>query len=246
MLVSRKRRFGGAGESASREFKRLRRKHIREDWFFWLIALTSVVGSAFYSFYVGRTASRILAATSGFSLGVLLVMYMLGGHISAFRWWQGVIGERDTAKEIEKLSADWHCEHDLQYDHGNYDHVLVGPPGIFLLDSKLLHGTSAAGSDGLRAGRLVYGGAAFRGGARRVNSALAGRLGFGAPWVQPVVVVWGDFPQERHEEQNVVYVRGEQLVGWLTGLPERINAPQRAACVTALREVREVLQGSTN
>jgi hypothetical protein len=246
MLVSRKRRFGGAGESASREFKRLRRKHIREDWFFWLIALTSVVGSAFYSFYVGRTASRILAATSGFSLGVLLVMYMLGGHISAFR----LVARRN--RRARHRQRDRETERRLalrtrpQYDHGNYDHVLVGPPGIFLLDSKLLHGTSAAGSDGLRAGRLVYGGAGFRGGARRVNSALAGRLGFGAPWVQPVVVVWGDFPQERHEEQNVVYVRGEQLVGWLTGLPERINAPQRAACVTALREVREVLQGSTN
>ena len=247
MLGSRKRRFGGAGDSAAREFKRLRRKHIREDWFFWLVALTYLVGSAIYSFYVGRTASRILAATSGFSLGVLLVMYMLGGHISAFRWWQGAIGERDTAKEIEKLSDEWHCEHDLQYDHGNYDHVLVGPPGIFfLLDSKLLHGTSAAGSDRLRAGRLVYGGAGFRAGAKRVNSALAGRLGVGAPWVQPVVVVWGDFPQERHEEQNVVYVRGETLVGWLTGLPDRINAPGRAACVTALREVRGALRRSTS
>jgi hypothetical protein len=246
MRRSRKRRFAGAGESASREFKRLRRKHIREDWYFWLVALTALVGSAIYSSYVGGIASRILAATAGFSLGVLLVIYMLGGHISAFRWWQGAIGERDTAKEIERLGAEWHCEHDLQYDHGNYDHVLVGPPGIFLLDSKLLHGTSAAGRDGLRAGRLVYGGVGFRAGAKRVNSALADRLGFGAPWVQPVVVVWGDFPQERHEEQNVVYVRGEQLVGWLTGLPDRINAPQRAACVTALREVRKALQGSAS
>jgi hypothetical protein len=246
MLGSRKRRFGGAGGSAEREFKRLRRQNIREDWFFWLVAVACLVGTAVASFYAGRIAARILAATSGFSFGVLLVIFLLGGHISAFHWWQGALGERDTAKEIEKLGPDWHCEHDLEYGHGNYDHVLVGPPGIFLLDSKLLHSTSAAGGDGLRAGRLVFHGTSFRAGARRVNSALGGRLGFGAPWVQSVVVVWGDFPQERHEEQNVVYVRGERLVDWLTGLPGRINAPQRAACVTALREVRETLRASEN
>jgi hypothetical protein len=245
MLASRRRRFGGAGDSAAREFKRLRQRHIREDWQSWLVALTCMIGSGVSSFYVDDIASRVLAATSGFCFGVLLVVYALGGHISAFRWWQGALGERDTAKEIEKLSTDWHCEHDLEYENGNYDHVLVGPPGIFLLDSKLLHNTSAAGDDALRAGRLLYPGTTFRSGAKRVNSALARRLGFGAPWVQSVVVVWGDFPQGVYEEQNVVYARGEELVRWLTGLSERINAPQRAACVTALREVRESLKNAT-
>jgi hypothetical protein len=63
----------------------------------------------------------------------------------------------------------------------------------------------------------------------------------GAPWVQAVVVVWGDFPQGRHEEENVVYIRGEELRSWVEGLNERLNPPQCAAVVAPLGEVRNVL-----
>jgi hypothetical protein len=59
--------------------------------------------------------------------------------------------------------------------------------------------------------------------------------------VQAVVVVWGDFPQSRHEERDVVYVRGDELRPWLEQLQVRVNAPQRAALVTALQEVRTAL-----
>src|SRR5687767_940917 len=57
------------------------------------------------------------------------------------------------------------------------------PAGVFLLDSKLLHGTAAAGADQLRAGRLVFGGGRFRSGARAVKQELEKRLGSRAPWV---------------------------------------------------------------
>jgi Nuclease-related domain len=167
-------------------------------------------------------------------------MWALGGHYSAFRWWLGAEGERETAAEIEKLGTDWYCEHDLEHDRGNWDHVLVGPPGVFLLDSKRLDNTAAAGGDALRSGRLAFHGGVFRYGAKRIKVALEERLGARAPWVQAVVVVWGDFPQARHEEQDVIYLRGEELRSWLSELPSRINAPQRAALVTGLRELRGV------
>jgi hypothetical protein len=64
----------------------------------------------------------------------------------------------------------------------------------------------------------------FRSGAKRIKLALEGRLGARAPWVQPVVVVWGEFPQARYEEQGVVYLRGEELRhGWISWKP---NAPR--------------------
>jgi Nuclease-related domain len=241
VLRGRKQRFYGAGGSAEREFKRQLRKNIRDDWKLWAVGVVLIVGAAVWSFYTGRVAGRIFAATSGFAAGMLAVIYSLGGHISAFRWWLGAEGERETAKQIEKLGPEWHCEHDLEHGHGNYDHVLVGPAGVFLLDSKLLHGTAAAGEDSLRSGRVAYPGGAFRYGAKQVKVALEERLGFRAPWVQSVVVIWGDFPQGRHEEHDIVYLRGEELLPWLSELPKKVNAPQRAAYVTALREVRDSL-----
>ena len=236
-----KPRFAGAGGSAEREFNRQRRQNIRDDWHVWVLTLLGIGGFFVWSLLVDGHSARALALMWGVLLGVTLALWSIGGHITAFRWWLGAEGERDTAKEIERLGPEWHCEHDLEHEYGNWDHVLIGPPGVYLLDSKLLHGTAAAGNDKLSAGRLAYPGRMFRAGARTVKSRLEQRLGSRAPWVQAVVVVWGDFPQGLHDEEHVVYVRGEQLREWLTELPERVNAPQRAALVTALREVRTTL-----
>lgn len=245
MLLRRTKRFPGAGRSTEREFKRQLHRNIRDEWKVWLIVPIVIIGLAAWSFYVGRVSGRILAAASGFGAGILFVVYSLGGHISAFRWWIGAEGERETANQIEKLSSDWHCEHDLEHGRGNYDHVVVGPAGVFLLDTKLLHGTAVAAGDSLRCGRLSFAGAALRGAARNVKDALERQLGFRAPWVQPVVVIWGDFPQRRHEEQGVVYVSGDELLPWLQTLPAKATAPQRAAFIAALRQVREELRHPT-
>jgi hypothetical protein len=50
-------------------------------------------------------------------------------------------------------------------------------------------------------------------------------------WVTPVVVLWADFPARRVEHDGVVYVHGDELVGWLRSLlrpgiarPERTDA----------------------
>lgn len=166
---------------------------------------------------------------------------MLGGHISAFRWQLGAFGEQDTAAQIERLDVRWHCEHDVVHEHGNWDHILVGPPGIFVLDSKLIHGRAVARNDELRAGRLRYSGLAARRAALDVKRCLDVELGQSARWVQAVVVIWGDFPQGCHEEEHVVYVSGRDLLPWLASLDQRINPSQLAARVTAIRRVRERL-----
>src|SRR6266550_706759 len=137
MLNRRKQRFPGAGGSAEREFNRRLKQNIRDEWTVW-------------SFYAGRIGGRLFAGVSGFTAGAFFVIFSLGGHVSAFRWWLGAEGERETARQIEKLGPEWHCEHDLEYGRGNWDHVLVGPPGVFLLDSKRLHGMAAVGGDALR------------------------------------------------------------------------------------------------
>jgi nuclease-like protein len=237
----RRQRFSGAGGSAERQFNLLRRQNIRDEWRAWSLIILAVIGLTVWSAFTGEITGRVLAATAGLLVGMLFVFWALGGHVSAFRWRLGAMGERDTGKEIEKLGPEWHCEHDLVHGRGNWDHVLIGPPGVFLLDSKLLHGTAAAGDDALRSGRLTFAGGSFRFGAKRVKVLLEERLGFRAPWVQAVAVVWADFPQGQHEEQDVVYLRGDQLRPWLSALPQKMTAPQRAALETAIREVRTSL-----
>jgi hypothetical protein len=155
----------------------------------------------------------------------------------------GLQGERFTADEIEKLGPEWYCEHDIEHGYGNWDHVIVEPPGVFVLDSKLLHNPSVARQDALTAGRLKYPGRTSRGAARRIRTELERRVGRTA-WVQGVVVVRGEFPQRRHEENHVVYVRGADLVSWLRELPAKLNGPARAAIGEALREIRDAVAGT--
>jgi hypothetical protein len=240
-MRKRKQRFQGAGASAEREFSRQRRRNVLDEWRTWLFAFALLLVFASWSVFATGLLARFTAGMAGLVAGALLVMWLLGGHISAFHWWIGAEGERDTAKEIEHLGPEWHCEHDLEHGRGNWDHVLVGPAGVFLLDSKVIHGIAAAGDDALRSGRLNYPGGIFRSGAKQVKDALEARLGSRAPWVQAVVIVWGDFPQARHQEQDVVYLRGDQMLPWLAEQPQKFNGPQRAALTTALQEVRTSL-----
>lgn len=222
-------------------FRREQRANIRREWRLWAGGGASVIAFAVWSVFVGPASGRFLAGVSGALFGVFFTVFALGGHISTFRWWLGAEGERLTGREIETLPDDWHCIHDLEHVHGNYDHVLVGPPGVFLLDSKLLHGEVVAGNDRLRSGRVVFPGAQFRGSAAHIHAALEESLGSRAHWVNAIVVIWGSFAQARHFEQNVAYLEGAGLVEYLKSLPERLNGPQCAAYVAALEEVRRRL-----
>lgn len=217
-----------------------------DEWKLWLGGVGFVLVLIVWSQMLGANAGRFMDLVAGVLLGAFFVMWSLGGHISAFSWQLGAMGEQDTAKEIEKLaSAGWHCEHDVVHAHGNWDHVIVGPGGVYVLDSKLIHGKAVASGDALRAGRLCYSGLASRRAAAVLKEMLDAQLGYSAGWVQGVVVVWGDFPQRRHEENHVMYIAGEELVSWLTSRDVRLNEPQIAARTSALRLVRERLESES-
>lgn len=77
---------------------------------------------------------------------------------------QGAVGEQATG-ELEALSSDWHVEHDVTYRYVNWDHAFVGPPGVFLLDTKNLRGGAVMVKDNAhRSGRARGGHPRLRGG----------------------------------------------------------------------------------
>lgn len=107
--------------------------------------------------------------------------------------------------------------------HGNLDHVVESPRGaLFLLESKNLGGTLTLEGGVLtqrfddepdRARRLGWVASRLRGQAAELAVAR-GRNG-SRPWVQGVVVLWGDFRGRPVELDRVWYVRGADLAGWL-------------------------------
>jgi hypothetical protein len=184
----------------------------------------------------------------GLALGGAVAMY-LGlideppEHID--RWRRGSGGERRTARALRPLSGSgWLVRHDLSSKYGNRDHVVVGRPGVFLLDSKALGGEARVEAGvlsvrwheddkhGYDLSRLSLG---MRGGAASLAAELTDTAGLRA-WVQPVVVVWASFQQGLVESDGVFYVHGERLADWLLSLPPRIPDPSVTKLASAIAD----------
>jgi Nuclease-related domain len=87
------------------------------------------------------------------ALAAGLVGWRLRFHASAETraWRRGARGERRTARALRKLVRHgWTVLHDLAIpgSRANGDHLLIGPPGVFLVDSKAWHGHITQAVDG--------------------------------------------------------------------------------------------------
>jgi hypothetical protein len=53
------------------------------------------------------------------------------------RWDQGAVGEEEVGALLDNLAPeDWVAIHDVSLGRGNVDHVLVGPGGVFAIETK--------------------------------------------------------------------------------------------------------------
>jgi hypothetical protein len=133
---------------------------------------------------------------------------------------------------------------------GRYDHAIVGPRGVFLLDRR-----SPGGAVEIRDGVPWLTGEPagtpdrsidiFRRRALADAAAVSAELRrrTGRPiWVTPVVVLWSDFPAGLVETDRVVYVHGSRFGHWLGSLPAGLAAAEVAeigAALTALKRDRD-------
>ena len=170
-------------------------------------------------------------------LGVVLGA-VLGGYIGVVEsppayienWRTGSEGERSTARALAPLRRRGYVLlHDLsdrrtgkQRRKGNIDHVVVSTGGVFLLDSKCLGGEASIRRGTVRVQRrdddeesydLPWLAPGMRGRAVRLQEDIEAQTG--VRFVQPVVVFWNPFEAGVVVGQNVVFVHGERLVGWL-------------------------------
>jgi len=169
----------------------------------------------------------------GVLLGSLLTGYIAlsespPGYIE--NWRTGFEGERRTARVLAPLRR---CGYALLHDlpdrrlsgrdyKGNIDHVVVSPAGVFLLDSKWLGGEASIVGDTVHVQmrdddedsydlrRLAT---EARGRAKRLQMDIAQRTDI--RFVKSVVVFWNKFEAGRVEGENIVFVHGDHLVGWL-------------------------------
>jgi hypothetical protein len=235
-LTRRNKRQSHAGGSAGAKFRSRRRAEIRIHWRDWATLIVGIIASLGLTVLTHGLTQLVFAGITGALITVVVVGWMIGGHVRSLPWAWGAVGERDTAAVLDALNDRWTCVHDVRREHGNWDHVLVGPPGVLLLDTKVLTAPARVSEDALRAGRQMMPGGTFRGAAASLADALTDNCGR-RPWVQPVVVIWADFEQGIHEERGVVYASGAQLLDWLAALPPKTEEARRGELVQRLEAI---------
>jgi hypothetical protein len=183
-------------------------------FFFWAVALTR------------RLDRWSLAAGAVGAAAVALVMMVRDDPPQHVKNWQrGAEGERKTAKALRRLERQgWVVEHDLQREgRANLDHVVRGPRGPFLLETKNVSGTIALENGVLTARqfddpdevfRYVSLAPRVRGQAKELSGRIRDETGRPA-WVTAAVVIWGHFPEGLVQLDNVTYIGGERLASWL-------------------------------
>lgn len=148
-------------------------------------------------------------------------------------WQDGALGEKRTGEQLAPSAKEgWRILHDLPAEHGNIDHIVVGPGGVFLLDSKRWHGQVTIEADTAIIRRLEdpalsyrYDGAGHvRSLAHQVHKRLREQT-HARVWVTPVIIIWGEFPEQVSGER-CTFVHGDVLAGWLRSQPQRV-APSR-------------------
>lgn len=141
-----------AGQFAAERYDLRHRAWLRRVWWVLpLVALPLVAIFVMFGLLFQRQHMEFfwgLGFGAGFTFAVALAQSP-PAHIE--RWRLGAEGERATARALRTLvTSGWVLINDVQRDRGNIDHILVGPAGVFVLETKNLSGRVSAAEDVLR------------------------------------------------------------------------------------------------
>ena len=186
---------------AARQYRDGVRSFRRSNW----VLLELVFGlPALAAIGWGLTLGEPTGFIAGFLAGALAVAWMtVRGEVPGYlqTWRQGAEGEWQTHKEIAALG--WQVIEDVDTGHGNYDHIVVAPAGVYLLESKKLTGTVEVRGAKVSLRRrhlrrptsLGKVSSQVRGASADISEYIGRRCGH-KPWVQGVVVLWSRIPAE--------------------------------------------------
>lgn len=239
-----------AGSRARRKYARQRKAWLRRHRVAWLAATAAaaVMWFAFWglmSWFPGDQ-SWATAAFAGALIGALFALRQ-SPPVAIATWEAGALGEEQTAKQLRRLERDgWVVLHDLANGSANFDHVVLGPAGVFCLNSKWSSYRLEESETGRLVGRHEYDEALTldvdavlkkaRGEAAALSRQIQDRCGQRV-WVTPVVVWWGQVFNGGKLVDGVGVVEGKRLVERLR-VQRRRPVPDFDAIVQALRPGR--------
>lgn len=190
-----------------------------------LAVATAILGRAF-----GLHDVRFLAS----EVALLASIFVISRYVLPLveRRDRGARGEEQVGALLDGLvGGDWRVIHDATLGRGNVDHILIGPAGVFTIETKSHPGP-------VRVAR-VHGGALAQ--ARAQAKAIGRVTGLE---VEPMIVfsrAWVDRPLARRKGVRVLPAR--MLTGYVTKRPPKLTEDQveraQSLVAAALLEHRE-------
>jgi hypothetical protein len=182
---------------------------------------------------LGRTFGLRDARFLGSEVGLLVAMFVVLRYVMPLveRHDRGATGEEQVGSLLDGLEGrGWHAIHDASLGNGNVDHILIGPAGVFTVETKSHPGP-------VRVAR-IHG--ATIGQAQAQQRAIARVTGLE---VEPLIVysrAWIDRPLARRKGVRVLPAR--MLAGYLDRRPATLSSEQveqaQERVADALREHR--------
>jgi hypothetical protein len=145
--------FGAAGEhAASQSVAVFKRMFLTVTG---VVALLALLEGLVFSLLLttrGRSLPLTLIAAA-FAVGALWICRFYSRRLDKHEsermsWRMGAIGECEVAAELHRLSDKFTVFNNMNTKRGNLDHVVVGPTGLFAIETKNWTGLLTATSDG--------------------------------------------------------------------------------------------------
>jgi hypothetical protein len=173
---------------------------------------------------------NLLAGAGAVAASVSMSQALWGRRRSTEAWGIGADGERRTARDLDRLGPGYHVLHDLRLpgSRANIDHLVIGPTGVFTVETKHRKATVVVGRKGVTCAGRTMRPAVDQ--ATRQADAVSAALGIAA---RPVVAIqggglevrgWGAKPVV----DGVRFCTGRQLSKVLSAGPAGLTADQVA------------------
>jgi hypothetical protein len=231
-----------AGTFARRKARTDQRTYIKKHWKWLALGYVSCTGILLVpvlfegnDFVRGLAVGLILAGAAGVLAAMVIIQTGTGPTMA------GELAEQWTAQELRPMSKHgYRLANHVDVDgRGDADHVLVGPGGLFVLETKW-SATEWTQEDRFFAAPLAQ----VQSKARNTWLQLKRH---GVPTATPVLVLWGRAAKELsssagvRRNQDTYVIAGDQLKRWLLGrapgvlTSEQVDAAYGAVCTLAER-----------
>jgi hypothetical protein len=163
---------------------------------------------------------------------------VLGVHNSERAWRRGAMSEEEVASRLERLGNGWHVIHSVPVgaNDADIDHVVIGPPGVFTLNTKNHLGKKVTVYE-----KVVYvnGTKQFyitnsRHEGKRSTKLLSAACDFPVT-VMPVIVIMASQLAVKKQPDDVAVVSRRKIASWLADQASRPSPSQVESIYAAAR-----------